>query len=453
MHQVRIISKGPRLMPKAKPRPLRPTQPVRPLTHHDILALMAPFTQRGLHADMGASRREDRVLAFKPEAIPADAHCPLDLTAQLTLEAAQVGKHRLVRRVWDGSGLTATLTADGADLDALLEQLEQVPVRRHFAAYEGVPVARSYMLEPASQALAQRAGAGARWAAQTVGGRLWQAARGGAERLLGSRLPLLRRKGSAPVPPALAEAASEPGAATPDDALIKDADGPLRAVITEANTRVGPVHLNLKADRFNGMPVELKLTTDAGVKLKVPEDLLAVVGWHYRPLRQIISYWRGSIRVATHEPERTADIEAKLGEVVKHLSATLAAPPKEFHHRHLGARWRVTYQRAVPMLFLLGIMAATPGIQWLDMADNSILRMLIFHAPPFMLVGFFLMREMPRFEIPPLPRALVQRDWVERVTDKKSAASESAPAEPAAAANAERFDGGFERPAAAEAEG
>ncbi|NBC12025.1 MAG: hypothetical protein GVY09_01530 [Gammaproteobacteria bacterium] len=448
MHQVRIVSKGPRLMPKPKPRPLRPTQPLRPLTHHDILALMAPFTRRGLHADMAASRREDRVLAFKPEDIPADAHCPLDLTAQLTLEAAQVGKHRLVRRVWDGSGLTATLTADGADLDALLEQLEQVPVRRHFVVYDGVPVARSYMLEPASQALAQRAGAGARWAAQTVGGRLWQAARGGAERLLGSRLPFLRRKGSASLAAATERAASEPGGAAPDEALIEDADGPLRALITEANTRVGPVHLNLKADRFNGMPVELKLTTDAGVKLKVPEDLLAVVGWHYRPLRQIVSYWRGSIRVATHEPERTADIEAKLGEVVKHLSATLAASPKEFHRRHLGARWRVTYQRAVPMLFLLGIMAATPGIQWLDMADNSILRMLIFHAPPFMLVGFFLMREMPRFEIPPLPRALVQRDWVERVTDNKAPTPV-----PAAAANAQRFDGGFERPAAAEAEG
>lgn len=448
MQQVRIVSKGPRILPQPKPRPLRPTQPLRPLTHHDILALMAPFTRRGLHADMAASRREDRVLAFKAEAIPADADCPVDLRAQLRLEAAQVGKHRLVRQVWDASGLTATLTADGADLDTLLEQLEQVPVRRHFAVYDGVPVARSYMLEPASQALSQRAGAGARWAAQTVGGRLWQALRGGADRLLGDRLAFLRRRSAAPAP------GSQAAADTTDGQLIDDVDGPLRAVITEANVRVGPVHLNLKADRFNGMPVELKLTTDAGVRLKVPEDLLAVVGWHYRPLRQIVSYWRGSIRVATHEPQRTADIEAKLGEVVRHLSATLAAPPREFHQRHQGARWRVTYQRAVPMLFLLGIMAATPGIQWLDMADNSVLRLLIFHAPPFMLVGFFLMREMPRFEIPPLPRRLVQRDWVERVTDKKAPATAAAsdPA-PATAANADRFEGGFERPAAAEAEG
>jgi hypothetical protein len=448
MPQVRIVSKGPRVLPKPKPGPLRPRAQQRPLTHHEILSLMGPFTARGLHADMAASRREERVLAFKAQEIPAGADCPVALTAQLTLEAAPAGsRHRLVRRVRDDSGLEATLSADGADLEKLLSHLEQVPVSRHFSVHAGVPVARSYVLEPASQAISQRAGAGARRAAQTVGGRLWQAGRAGAARLLGERLPFLRRKARMQAP-----AAAVPPVEVPQEQLIDDADGPLRAILTEANTRVGAVHLNLKADRFSGMPAELKLTTDAGNKLKLTEDLLAVIGWHYRPLRQIISYWRGSVRVATHEPARTADIEAKLGETVRHLSTTLSAPPKAFHQRHLGARWRVTYQRAVPMLFLLGIMAATPGIQWLDMADNSILRMLIFHAPPFMLVGFFLMREMPRFEIPPLPRALVQREWVERVVDKQSPSSEPAP-EPVQAANAERFGGGFERPAAAEAEG
>jgi hypothetical protein len=439
MPQVRIISTGERILPKPKPSPSRPRAERQPLTHHEILTLMAPFSARGLHADLGASRREERVLAFRAQEIPASADCPVPVTAQLTLEAAaggdQRGKHRLVRRVWDQSGLEATLTADGPDLEALLEQLEQVPVTRHFVVYAGVPVARSYALEPASMALTQRAGAGARRAAQTVGGRLWQAGRAGADRLLGERFAFLRH-----AQPASSEAAETAG----DESLIDDADGPLRAILTEANARVGPVKLNLKAERFSGMPAELKLTPDAGVKLKIPEDLLAVVAWHHRPLRQIVSYWRGTIRVATHEPARTADVEAKLAETVEHLAGTLAASPRDFHERHRGARWRVAYQRSVPMLLLLGMMAATPGIRWLDMADNSILRMLIFHMPPFMLVGFFLMREMPRFEIPPLPRPLVQRHWVERVADKKA---------PAGSAGAGRFDGPIERPAAAEADG
>ncbi len=437
MPQVRIVSKGPRLLPKPKPPTLRPIQPLRPLTHHDILAMMAPFTRRDMHADMAASRREDRVLTFKPVSIPADTDNPVALTAQISLEAAQVGKHRLVRRVWDASGLEATLIADGADLDALLEQLDQVPVSRHFAVYDDVPVARSYVLEPVSQALSQRAGAEARRAAQTVGGRLWQKARAGADRLLGERLPFLRSQ--APTVPA--------ANAIDDEQLIDAASGPLRAVLTEANTRVGPMHVNLKADRFTGMPVELKLQADAGAKLKMPEDLLAVIGWQFRPVREIVTYWRSAIRVAPHEPARTADIEAKLGELVHHLSQTLAALPKEFHQRHHRARWRVVYQRALPMLFLLGIMAATPSIRWLDMADDSILRMLIFHAPPLMLISFFIMREMPRFEIPPFPRMLAQRAWVERVADKKHPGATSVEA-----ASAERFSGGFEQ-RAAEAEG
>ncbi|WP_058554563.1 hypothetical protein [Thiohalocapsa sp. ML1] len=435
MQQVRIKSKGPRLLPKPKPpRPLRPQGPQHPLTHHEILTLMGPFTARGLHADMAASRREARVLAFTATEIPADADCPIALTARLRLEAgAASGKHRLVREVRDGSGLMATLTAEGAELDTLLAQLEQVSVRRHFGVHGGVPVARSYVLMPASLAFSQRAGADARRAAATVGGRLWQAARSRAEALLGERVAWLRRKPAAAPDPAPA-----------DELLIGDADGALRAVLTEANARIDPIHLNLKADRFSGMPAEVKLTPDPGVKLKVPEDLIAVIAWDFRPLRQIVTYWRSAIRVATHEPARTADIETKLGAMVAHLAATLAEAPQSFHERHAGARWRVAYQRALPMLMLLGIMAASPAIRWVELADHSMLRLLIFHAPPLMLVSFFLMREMPRFEFPPLPRALMQRAWVERVTEKKAA-----PPEPG---GAERF-AGLERPAAAEAEG
>jgi hypothetical protein len=442
MPHVRIVSKGPRLLPQPKPRQVRPlfaTAPKQPLTHHEILRLMAPFAERGLHADMAASQREARVLALQAQEIAADAEYPLALTVQLRLEAAASGsasgKHRLVREVRDATGLSASLSVDGTDLGRLLQQLDSVPVRRHFAVHAGLPVARSYVLEPASTALSQRAGAGARRVAQSVGGRLWLAARAAADRLLGERLPFLRRRSPAAAPEATADA-SPPVA---EASLIDSADGPLRAILTEANTRVGPIHVNLKADRFNGMPAELKLTPDAGCKLKLPEDFIAVIGWHYRPLRQIVSYWRSSIRVATQEPARTADIEVKLRETVEHLAATLAAPPAEFHPRHAGARWRVTYQRAVPILVLLGFMAASPGIRWLDMADNSILKMLIFHAPPFMLVGFFLMREMPRFEIPPLPRALTQRAWVQRVTDQQSP-----PPEAATAAHAEHFDSAFQ---------
>jgi len=152
--------------------------------------------------------------------------------------------------------------------------------------------------------------------------------------------------------------------------------------------------------------------------------------------------------VAPNEPARTAEIERELGRTVTHLAETLAEPPARFHERHAGARWRVAYQRAVPLLILVAMSAASPGIRYLQMADDSILKLLIFHAPPLMLLSFFLMREMPRFEIPPLPRPLVYRDWVQHVADKPASTAAAAKA----AANADRFDDDFQR-RAAEAEG
>ncbi len=477
MPQIRIKSGRPRLLPSAlipsfEPQPMRPVVTRQPLTHHEILALMAPFTHRGLHADMAASRREDRVLCFKPRELPADDDCPVPLAVQLRLEAAQggrrPGKHRLVRLVRAASGLESSVIADGKDLENLLEQLDQVPVRRQFAVHAGVLTARSYVLESVAELQKRGRGGGARWGSHTVGGRLLQKIRsrlgkrrGGRLRRWRQRLPWRKSSGATAAPRLSAEegaaAATEPAqvptaGAAGEDLLIETEDGPLRPVIVATEACVGQVRLELKAERFNGLPAELKLTTEAGSKLKLPEDLLAVIGWHHRPLRQIVSYWRGFIRVAPKEPARTAEIERELGRTVTHLAKTLAEPPARFHQRHAGARWRVAYQRALPLLLLLGLSAATPGIRYLELADDSVLKLLIFHAPPLMLLSFFLMREMPRFEIPPLPRPLVHRDWVQRVADKKAP---PAPANTGAASSDRRRDGfndGLKRPAA-EAEG
>jgi hypothetical protein len=371
---------------------------------------------------------------------------------QLRLEAAMSGKHRLVRLVRDDSGLESTLVADGKDLENLLEQLDQMPIRRQFAVHAGVPTARSYVLESVADLEQRGRAAGARRVARSVGGRVLQKLGDQLEHRWGDKLAAWRqrlpwRKDAAATEPA-APAAEASAEAADADLLIETADGPLRPVIVAGAARIGPVLLELKAERFNGLPAELKLRTDAGGKLKLPEDLLAVIGWQHRPLRRIVTYWRGAIRVAPREPARTADIERELGRTVAHVAETLAEPPARFHERHAGARWRVAYQRALPLLILLAISAASPSIRYLHLEDGSILRLLIFHAPPLMLLSFFLMREMPRFEIPPLPRRLVQQDWVEHVTDRKAPPA----AETTAAANADRYDNGF-APSAAEAEG
>ncbi|MGB5832852.1 MAG: hypothetical protein WBG92_12785 [Thiohalocapsa sp.] len=338
-------------------------QQTQPLTHHEILALIAPFTRRGRHADLAASDRAERKLAFKPIDHASTGDDEPALRETMALEVEGRDRFRLVRTVaiadGIGAGLASTLTADGADLAAMLDRVESVPVRRQVAVYAGIPLVRGYYVDADAPA---------------------------------------------------SEAGAFPG-----------------PVFVDAKSRIDGMNLACQADRRRGMPVEVKLTAAPGQELRLPEDLIAVLGWRYRPLVHIISYWRGTIDVARREPERTPEIEYRLGQTVKHLARTLSESPESYHERYLRARWRVTFQRAIPLLIGLSLLAATPLVRFLDMEGNSILRMLIFHSPPLLLVSFFLMREMPRLEIPPFPRQLHYPAWILPSTDKGARSSATDP--------------------------
>ena len=55
--------------------------------------------------------------------------------------------------------------------------------------------------------------------------------------------------------------------------------------------------------------------------LAPPDDLLAVLGWSWRPLKAIKNGWRGTLKLARREPKRTADAEAKLTRTVSSSGA------------------------------------------------------------------------------------------------------------------------------------
>lgn len=321
---------------------------LRPLTHHEILTLIGPFTRRGLHADMTASRRADRRLIFNPIEHPSPLEGLPVLREVLELEVSEHRDCRLVRTLTANDPakprrcLSASVTAAGPDPGALLEQIHRFPRERHFQVEHGVVVTRSYRL--------QRDATG-------ESGETW--------------LP----------------------------------------VLTIARAEVHGVNLEVDADRGGGMPAQVRLDAPPGQRLQIPQDLLAVIGRHWRPLEDYTSDWRGTIRISRREPERTSDMEAKLGRTVAHLAETLSQPPAEFHPRHLRARWRVSLRRATPLLAALGLIGATPAVSLLPMGEGTLLRMLVFHAPPLMLAGFFLFSELPRIEIPPLPRPLRQERW------------------------------------------
>jgi hypothetical protein len=110
-------------------------------------------------------------------------------------------------------------------------------------------------------------------------------------------------------------------------------------------------------------------------------------------------------------PERTAQAKAQLVAAAQHLARTLAEPPRRFHDRQRAARWRVTARRAVPLAVCFGVVLAALAVPALNLSEDSVWRMLIFNAPPILLGLFFMLREIPRVEFPPLPRPSAASTW------------------------------------------
>lgn len=125
--------------------------PPPPLTHHQILGLVAPFTRSGRQVDLAASDRLARCLQFKPVDHVASGEHPA-LTETLQLECHESGNHRLTRTLRPADGPAATLQAMGTDLARLLAHVDAVPPARQFDAGPGWRIARSHDLLPSPHA-------------------------------------------------------------------------------------------------------------------------------------------------------------------------------------------------------------------------------------------------------------------------------------------------------------
>ena len=122
-----------------------------PLTHHDILALVAPFTRAGRRVDLAATDRVQRRIAFQPLDRADVAELP-GLTERLALEQVGATSFRLSRTLVLPSGLAARLDATGAEPGALLRQIDAVPAVRQFQNGEGFVIARDYVVRSDAQA-------------------------------------------------------------------------------------------------------------------------------------------------------------------------------------------------------------------------------------------------------------------------------------------------------------
>lgn len=185
----------------------------------------------------------------------------------------------------------------------------------------------------------------------------------------------------------------------------------VRTTVTRLEARVDGLALRLALPAVPGIPAEVEIDAPGGDVPELPEDLLAVLGGGWSSLWRVGSGWRGSFRPPRREPARSEQAQRQMERAAQHLARTLAEPPAQFHERLVAARWRVAARRCVPLLSALALIGASFAVVQLDLAQNSVWRMLIFNAPPILLALGVCLQELPRFELPRPPRASSAASW------------------------------------------
>jgi hypothetical protein len=321
-----------------------------PLTHHDILGLVEPFTRQGRHVDLAASDRLERRLQFKPVEHAGDASVEPVLIETLQLDSFESGSFRLTRTLSRGPAQQATLQISGPEPAALLARVEAVSPEHQFVAGAGFVIARSYSLQPASD----------------------RANDGGVALILTRAVVQL------------------------DDLALTFSVPAIRRVSAE-------LWLAPSTGGATG--------TGLDSSLDLPEDLLAVLGWNWTRLIRKKDGWESRLRLRGDLAQRTQRAEAALDRVAAHLAQTLAQPPAQFHERHLKARWWAAFRRAIPLLTPVSLLVAILVLPRIDVGESPGLWLMMFHVPTALIALSFCLQELPQYEIPPLPRRSRAPAW------------------------------------------
>jgi hypothetical protein len=117
------------------------------------------------------------------------------------------------------------------------------------------------------------------------------------------------------------------------------------------------------------------------------------------------------VRVRGSESQRSRRAEVKLERTAMHLAQTFAEPPRRYHQRWFAARWGVAFRRGIPLLTGIAMIAGALAVPSLHIPEGSPIRLLIFNSPTILVALAFCMQELPRLEIPPLPRQLRAATW------------------------------------------
>jgi hypothetical protein len=121
--------------------------------------------------------------------------------------------------------------------------------------------------------------------------------------------------------------------------------------------------------------------------------------------------WSSKLRLRGSAQERTAQAEAALDAAAVHLARTLAEPPPRFHDRLRAARIGVFFRRGIPTFTAVGLFGAVGLLSAFFDEIPMTVWVPLYHVPTVIVAISFLLQELPRFEIPPWPRALTMPSW------------------------------------------
>lgn len=209
--------------------------------------------------------------------------------------------------------------------------------------------------------------------------------------------------------PATAQFAQGPGHAVARCVEV-DAAG---TRFVRGSARLDGLALAIEVTPVKGVAAHLTLTPAPGVVLALPEDVLAVIGWDWARLEPRPPGWSTRRRLRGDNVRRAATAQAALDTAAAHLARVLAEPPAQYHLRHRWARWGVVLRRAIPSLTALGLIGGALALPKLSPQTDAKVWLALHYVPIGLLALSFCLQELPRFEIPPLPRRRRAASWRE----------------------------------------
>jgi len=346
-----------------------------PLTHHDIIKQSAPLTRIGLKVNLRNCDRAARYIEF--EAQQADNES-VDIIH--TLEIDEDERQIMCRVAIHKCGLVSVLSAvvDQASVAAAI--FEKIPLDRQISDTGRYTVARSFKVSPDTRHENDTAILQLRFVSAFVNGIQLRI-----DTSTGGGMP--------------ADVWMLPQGATSTyirDTLADGGDIPLdhRSAKRRRNE-------SLASSANRSMP-------------KLPDDILAVLGPQWRPLRFYGDHWKGVLRQLGKHETRTTKAETYIDTALDHLHTTLLASPLDYQPKHSHARWQVYLRRLQPLMLFIGILLLMP-ISWLFVSSGTMsIHPLALGLTPLLMVGVVVLtaREIPVMEIPPRPDMLSAAAWM-----------------------------------------